>query len=108
MDDIFFPSDGYTATAKIEEVRGVHGEARITYRPALYQEREEWRVAAGTASGEKKAKLDLALLKKHLHTINGAAVPTEKLGLLRPMLTQKIMDRILGYDPEEERADAKN
>jgi hypothetical protein len=109
-EDLFFPSipDGYTATTTIPELKGIYSEAIISYRPALYSEREDWKTKIVGLSGDRKAKIDFALLKSHLKTINGRTIPPADFARLKPRLIDRILDAILGYDPEDESADAKN
>jgi hypothetical protein len=110
-EDIFFPAgipDGYTATMTIPELKGIYSEAVISYRPALYSEREDWKTKVVGLSGDRKAKIDFALMKTHLKAINGRQVPPSDFARLKPKLIDRILDAILGYDPEDEEADAKN
>lgn len=106
---IFIPQDdGYTEAALIPELPGVHSRAAITYRPALWQEREAWSKAIIEATPAEKGKIDVALVKKHLRTVNSLPVKPEMIAAIRPKLFSKILDAIMGYKIEQEEADAKN
>lgn len=104
-----FIEDNYTATSTIEAVPGIHGEAKITYRPALNAKKRVWEAAAVSQSGEAHAKADVDLIRDHLESLNGERVPADRIAKIQPALMGKIIDRILGYvGSEEEKTDIKN
>lgn len=110
-EDLFFPvspADGYTATKTIPPAPGIHSGAVIEYRPALYSEREAWSKKIVSATGEAKAKIDLDLIRSHVKSLNGRQVPAADWERAKPKFVDRVVDAILGYDPEDERNDLKN
>lgn len=105
-------ADGYTCSKTIAAVPGLHGEARVVYRPALNPARREHQRAA-MLSAEAYAKADVDLIHKHVisisgETIQGNPAAKDKLTQLKPALFVKLIDLVLSYEPADEESDAKN
>jgi len=109
----FLIRDGYSRSAVVPAVPGLHPELRARYRPALLVQRKEYLLPVPTP--KDAAARDAALIERHVESWNvtddgdqTAPVKKEIALLLQPALVQRLVDLILGYEPGQEEADAKN
>lgn len=104
--ELYFPEDGYTARKRCEAIPNVCPEFTVVYRPCLYTERTVHVKETYGLSGDAAAKKHLDLIRKHVAEINGAPIDA-RLPKLRPAVTARVLDLVLGYEAEDETADLK-
>lgn len=115
MSELAYIDDGYTAETTIPAASGIHPAVKITYRPALAEERYQILRVTDVDGKEHVGRL-AKLVKRHLEAWNvkdrkGNVVPIEESFIRRvqPALLGKITDIILGFSATAEEAeDAKN
>ncbi len=108
-DDPLLISDGYTATKTVPGAPGLHPDLKISYRPALARERIAYRQRAASSDPDVLDAHEVALLQKHLVSINGVEYrEKDKLARMVPAVRAQAVDLVLGYTPADEAADAKN
>jgi|SRR5579859_1136217 len=117
MNEFALIEDGYSVTTTIPRVAGLHPAVKVRFRPALMEERSEWRMrSAADLGGKERTVRACDLLKTHLEQWdikNRAGTEVRHndpsvLAKLQPTLFEKILDLILGYEPAKEEDDAKN
>lgn len=116
MTDIYI-EDGYTLTATIPAVTGIHPAVVVKYRPALPIKRVEHGVVIGTGSAAKVADLENDLIARHViglevaghdHPGDGPAVRKDQAAKMKPTLRNSILNLVLGYTGADEGVDAGN
>jgi hypothetical protein len=113
MDPVFI-DDGYTKDGHVAAKPGLHGALSFTFRPALPEERLQFAQAKdqdGRAYGKRAAQA----LDRHIigwDAADGRGNPVEKnqhnLLRLHPTLFVALLEQVMGYEPAEAAADAKN
>jgi hypothetical protein len=109
MSDDLFIDDGYTATKTVPAISGLYPELKITYRPALSKERHAYRIKSQSADALVVDSHETELIAKFVVAINGRETKDkEKVARLKPAIRALMVDLVLGYTPEDERACAAN
>lgn len=109
MSDDLLINDGYTATKTVPAAPGLHPELRIVYRPALHRERIVYRQKGASPDPDVLEACEVALLMKYLVSVNGHEYKDkDRAARLLPVARVYAVNLILGYEPADEAADAKN
>lgn len=107
-DDLWI-EDGYTATKTVPAVAGLYPELKITYRPALSRERHAHRIKVQTPDPVVIDNHETDLIVKFVVAVNGKEMKDkDRVARLKPAIRAHLVDMVLGYTPEDERAAALN
>jgi len=104
-----FIDDGYTRTATIEAVPGLHPGGKVEYRPALSLKRTEYSVVANSNQPAKINDYENDLIAKQVKCLDAAghtgALAKAQAALIEPTLRNRLLNLILGFESGDEAGD---
>lgn len=120
-NELYFIDDGYTETAYILPMEGLHGGVTFQYRPMLYDQRQRVsEMLRAAATGEGTTILSAAICQQVLTWDLPRELKPANVRRLRPKLLDRIYLIVAGHQPSDplpgghaaqhfdESADAKN
>jgi len=107
-----FIDDGYTRTATIEAVPGLHPGGKVEYRPALSLKRTEYSVVANSNQPAKINDYENDLIAKQVVCLDAAgrlgAITKAEAARIEPTLRNRLLNLILGFEAGDEAGDVGN